>query len=102
MLPPEIAATVEPRRVNDPAVLGDDRSLYAVVDGGIGEESFLSLVQGADERGLQIVSPLTARLLWGYGAPALWISESRPLSSGSSRYRTWPPSRSIPISMALR
>ena len=70
-LSPEIEATVEPRRVNDPSLLGDDRSLYAVVDGGIGEESFLSIVQGADERGLQIVSPLTARLLWGYGAPAM-------------------------------
>ena len=70
-LPPEIAAMVESRRVNDPAVFGDDRSLYAVVDGGRGDASFLALIPGADERGLQIVSPLTAKLLWGYGAPAL-------------------------------
>lgn len=43
--------------------------LHAVVDAGI-EPPFGRLLPDAAARGVQIVSPLTARLLWGYGVSA--------------------------------
>ena len=58
---PELGALVS----EDPACLGDV-GLHAVVDAGIGvscDERFPHLARA----GVQIVPPLTARLLWAYG-----------------------------------
>jgi diguanylate cyclase (GGDEF)-like protein len=66
---PRAAAGIESWLVSDPSVLARDPSLYAVVDASGGAD-FAERFPDTAERGVQIVSPLTARLLWGYGAPA--------------------------------
>ncbi len=48
---------------SDPALFS--RTLHAVVDAGIGKPFAQRFPEAA--AGLQVVSPLTARLLWGYG-----------------------------------
>src|SRR5205814_920851 len=67
-LPPGVAALLEQTLTNDPQVLIGDPSLHAVIDASPGR-SFASRFPAALERGLQVVSPLTARLLWGLGVP---------------------------------
>jgi GAF domain-containing protein len=68
-LEPGVAALLEQTLGNDPNVLIDDRSLHAVIDSGR-QPPFAERFPAALERGLQVVSPLTARLLWGLGVPS--------------------------------
>jgi GAF domain-containing protein len=56
---------VLPRLTDDPQALLAP-GIRAVVDAGAGEP-FGTRFPEAEGRGLQVVSPLTARLLWGYG-----------------------------------
>jgi diguanylate cyclase (GGDEF)-like protein len=63
-----LVAGIEERLVADPASLAEDPALYAVIDAG-GEPSFADSFPGTADRGVQIVTPMTARLLWAYGAP---------------------------------
>ena len=65
-LEPGVAALLEQVLTSDPNALAEDTSLDAVIDA--------SSAGGFDEghpevaaRGVQLVTPLTARLLWGYG-----------------------------------
>jgi len=66
---PRAAAGIESWLVSDPASFARDPNLYAVIDAS-GGSAFAERFPETAERGVQIVSPLTARLLWGYGAPA--------------------------------
>jgi diguanylate cyclase (GGDEF)-like protein len=63
---PGLAALLEQVLTADPTAVAGDTTLHAVIDaspgGGFGEQH--PEVAG---RGTQIVTPLTARLLWGYG-----------------------------------
>jgi diguanylate cyclase (GGDEF)-like protein len=68
-LEPALASGIEARLVDDPAALAADAGLYAVIDAG-GEPGFAALHPEVAGRGVQVVTPLTARLLWGYGTPA--------------------------------
>ena len=68
-LPQAIAPTLEAQLTDDPAAVGDDTTLYAVIDAGA-EPGFGNRFPRAAERGVQLVTPLTARLLWGYGPTA--------------------------------
>ncbi len=68
-LPPGVAALLEQTLTNDPQALVGDTSLHAVIDAGQGRP-FAKRFPTALERGLQVVSPLTARLLWGLGVPS--------------------------------
>lgn len=63
--PRDIAAVLEATLSDDPASVAADPNLYAVIDSGA-EPSFAASLPGVAGRGIQIVSPLTARLLWGY------------------------------------
>jgi GAF domain-containing protein len=66
-LEPGVAALLEQTVTNDPRALLDDTSLHAVVDA---EGRFAERFPAALGRGFQVVSPLTARLLWGLGVPS--------------------------------
>jgi GAF domain-containing protein len=60
------------RRLRVSAPIGDDRALFsrplhAVIDAGV-EADFAAAFPAAATPDLQVVSPLTARLLWGIGA----------------------------------
>lgn len=66
----DLGATIAAARVASVANLLADVTLHAVIDASP-EEEFAGLCPDAVERNLQIVSPLTARLLWGYGAPSV-------------------------------
>ena len=68
-LEPGVAALLEQTLGNDPRALAADSSLHAVIDAGV-QAPFARRFPEALERGLQVVSPLTARLLWGLGAPS--------------------------------
>ncbi|MDH3213819.1 MAG: GAF domain-containing protein [Myxococcales bacterium] len=68
-LDPEVAATLEARLTDDPSAFADPARLYAVVDAEP-EPGFTARFPQAAERGIQIVTPLLARLLWGYGVPS--------------------------------
>ena len=57
------------RLTSDPRALAEDPMLYAVVDAGVGQD-FATLHPEVVDRGVQIVTPLTARLLWAYGSSA--------------------------------
>jgi GAF domain-containing protein len=57
------------RLSDDPHVFEAGSGIHAVIDAGL-EPPFGRLVPDATMRGVQIVSPLTARLLWGYGVSA--------------------------------
>jgi GAF domain-containing protein len=63
----DVARLLERALSDDAQALANDRSLHAVIDAAGG---FAARFPRAAERGLQIVSPLTARLLWCYGATA--------------------------------
>lgn len=64
-LPPEIAEALRGRVYTEAARLAGEPGLYAVIDtsGGAG---FTRAFPDAAERGVQVVTPLVARLLWGY------------------------------------
>ncbi len=64
---PGVAALLEQTLSDDAESIAGDPHLHAVVDAGV-DRPFGERFPEAAERGLQIVSPLTARLLWGYGA----------------------------------
>ncbi len=68
-LEPGVAALLEQTLGNDPSVLVEDPALHAVIDAGTAAP-FAQQYPAALERGVQIVSPLTARLLWGLGVPS--------------------------------
>jgi len=59
---------VASRLTDDPKALGSVQ-LHAVIDSGL-EPSFVERFTDAAARGVQIVAPLTARLLFGYGVSA--------------------------------
>ncbi len=65
----ESVATLERALTDDPETLRRDPDLYAVVDAGL-QPSFASRFPDLLRRGVQVVAPLTARLLWGYGVSA--------------------------------
>jgi GAF domain-containing protein len=62
---PAVAAVLEAKLTDDASALTADPTLFAVIDAG-SEPGFGTRFPEAAERGVQIVSPLTARLLWGY------------------------------------
>jgi len=63
----ELAARFGPRTGDDPRLF--EGALHAVVDAG-SLPPFAEAHPEAVRRGVQVVSPLTARLLWGYGVSA--------------------------------
>lgn len=65
----EIGEHLRGRVHSDPGPLLDDESLYAVIDAANGEP-FASAWPEVLARGVQVVTPLVARLLWCYGAPS--------------------------------
>ncbi|MCG8592319.1 MAG: GAF domain-containing protein [Proteobacteria bacterium] len=65
-LSPEIEADLAARLTADPTAFAARTHLAAVIDAG-GEDAFAHEFPSAAAE-LQVVSPLTARLLWGYGA----------------------------------
>ncbi|UCE86496.1 MAG: GAF domain-containing protein [Deltaproteobacteria bacterium] len=64
-----LATAMGERLTDDPERLVATEGVQAVVDAGAGTR-FADRCPTARERGLEIVSPLTARLLWGYGGGA--------------------------------
>jgi GAF domain-containing protein len=68
-LDPAVAAVVEAKLTDDASAFTADPTLYAVIDTG-GAPDFGARFPEAGDRGVQVVSPLTARLLWGYDAHA--------------------------------
>jgi GAF domain-containing protein len=68
-LDPDVADTLEAKLTDDPSWFADPARLYAVVDAEP-DPGFAARFPQAAERGLQIVTPLLARLLWGYGVPS--------------------------------
>jgi hypothetical protein len=68
-LDPHTAERLLARLSDDRAVFEAASGIQAVVDAGL-DPPFGRLFPGASLRGVQIVSPLTARLLWGYGVSA--------------------------------
>ena len=65
-LGPEVAAEMLPLLIADSQAFLAANDVDAVIDSG-GQPSFASVFPDAAEKGIQIVSPLTARLLWAYG-----------------------------------
>jgi GAF domain-containing protein len=61
-----LVAKALPAPSADPAILEGDPDLHAVIDAGV-EPPFASRFPALFARGIQVVTPLTARLLWGYG-----------------------------------
>ena len=66
-MPPDLAERIGSRLVDDLHKLVETPDLHAVIDSGL-EPDFASRAPEAVAAGLQVVPPLTARLLWGYGA----------------------------------
>lgn len=65
-LEPGLAAFLEQVLTDDITALAADASLDAIIDADP-RCDFAERYPGVAERGVQIVTPLTARLLWGYG-----------------------------------
>ncbi len=61
-----VAALLELTLTDDPTALAEDTSLHAVIDTSTARDFGERYPQVA-ARGVQLVTPLTARLLWGYG-----------------------------------
>jgi diguanylate cyclase (GGDEF)-like protein len=68
-LDPGVAETLRGKLSADADALVRDPGLYAVIDSGQ-DEPFSSSFPETLERGVQVVTPLVARLLWCYGTPA--------------------------------
>jgi GAF domain-containing protein len=64
---PDLAARFAARLTDDLEKLAGTAGLHAVVDAGL-EPDFAQCAPEAVAAGLQVVPPLTARLLWAYGA----------------------------------
>jgi len=64
-LDPSVASLVASVLTDDVGVLTSDRALYAVID-ALGKPGFGASFPKLAAHGVQVVSPLTARLLWGY------------------------------------
>jgi hypothetical protein len=64
-LPRDVAEGLHGLIQADPATLVQDPTLYAVIDS---EGGFAQRFPETAERGVQVVTPLVARLLWCYGA----------------------------------
>lgn len=62
-----VAALLEQTLSDAPDALASDATLHAVIDASPAGE-FAEQHPEIAERGVQVVTPLTARLLWGYGA----------------------------------
>jgi diguanylate cyclase (GGDEF)-like protein len=62
---PEIVPHIEPLITDDLGAFLDNGSFHAVIDSGEAP-SFASRFPQAADRGVQILTPLTARLLWAY------------------------------------
>jgi GAF domain-containing protein len=65
----DTAERLRARLSDDPSVFAAGGDIQAVIDAGL-DPPFARLAPDATLRGVQIVSPLTARLLWGYGVSA--------------------------------
>jgi GAF domain-containing protein len=65
----ELAEALRGKVTGDLEALVRDPALYAVIDSG-NLEPFASSFPETVERGVQVVTPLVARLLWCYGPPA--------------------------------
>jgi GAF domain-containing protein len=65
----DTAERLRARLTDDRSVFEAGGGIHAVIDTGL-DPPFGRLVPDAALRGVQIVSPLTARLLWGYGVSA--------------------------------
>jgi GAF domain-containing protein len=68
-LDPDTSERLRGRLSDDTSVFQAASGIHAVIDAGL-DPPFGRLVPDATLRGVQIVSPLTARLLWGYGVSA--------------------------------
>ena len=66
---PQVADEVDTKLVDDADAFVSQGRLDAVVDAS-GRDAFTRRFPTAAERGIQVVTPLTARLLWTYGGPA--------------------------------
>ncbi|MCZ6781950.1 MAG: GAF domain-containing protein, partial [Proteobacteria bacterium] len=66
---PALPSELEPLLTDDAAAFLGSGDLHGVIDAGMGP-AFTERFPAAAERGTQIVTPLTARLLWGYGVAA--------------------------------
>ncbi len=62
---PEIVSLLDSLLTDDLAAFVDGGDFHAIIEGGA-VPSFAARFPNAGERGVQILSPLTARLLWGY------------------------------------
>lgn len=69
VLPPATAERMETLLTDDLTKVAATPGLYAVIDSGL-EPPFASAAPNTAASGVQIVAPLTARLLWGYGVSA--------------------------------
>lgn len=69
-LDPAVARILDAKLTGDLTSFVESGQFYAVVDTGP-EPSFASQYPQAQSRGIQIVSPLMARLLWGYATPTI-------------------------------
>ena len=65
---PAVADEVEAKLSGDADAFLSEGRLDAVVDAS-GRDAFARRFPTAGERGIQVVTPMTARLLWSYGAP---------------------------------
>jgi diguanylate cyclase (GGDEF)-like protein len=68
-LPPDQAAALEGKLTDDPAFLDAAPRLFAVIDAE-GTSAVSDRLPRLAEQNVQVVTPLTARLLFGYGASA--------------------------------
>ena len=66
-LDPEVAAVLDAKLTDDADTVARNEQVTAVIDASPDEE-FASRFPEAVARGLQVVTPLMARLLWGYSS----------------------------------
>ena len=78
---PGVAALLEQTLTSDAEAFAGDTSLAAVVDTAR-EGGFAERFPAAAERGVQVVTPLAARMLWGYGAGSTAPPPARPPEPG--------------------
>jgi GAF domain-containing protein len=78
---PGVAALLEQTLTSDAEAFAGDTSLAAVVDTAR-EGGFAERFPAAAERGVQVVTPLAARMLWGYGAGSTAPPPARPSEPG--------------------
>jgi GAF domain-containing protein len=86
---PGVAALLEQTLTDDASVLAYDDSLAAVI-GADPDVDFAERFPEAAERGVQVVTPLAARMLWGYATSA--PTAPRPAGAEEVVARPEPPS----------